>query len=255
MSPANPIGTSFIELHRVESTNNYAMGLLNNSRLPDGQETAQHGTAIFAHEQYAGKGQRGKQWTSEPGKNIALSIIIQPAGLGLSQSFLLSMAVAVATRKIFVEYAGDEIKIKWPNDIYWRDRKAGGILIENVLQGDEWKWAVCGIGLNVNQVQFGGLQKAVSLKQITGKDFVPVELAEYLCKTLNDHYNKLLQSPSVIVKEYKKHLYKLHEKVKLKKGNRIFEATIKDVMTSGELIVQHSMEERFSVGDVEWIIQ
>lgn len=238
----------FIELHRVESTNNYAMGLVH-------EGMAQHGTAVFTTDQFKGKGQRTKGWQSEPGKNMALTVIIQPLTLNFSQSFLLSMAVAAAAHKVFSEKAGNETKIKWPNDIYWRDRKAGGILIENVVQGSEWKFAICGIGLNINQTEFGDLAgKAVSLKQITGKDFAPIEVAKEICGELNNQYSKLLQSPNEVVSIYKSNLYKLNERVKLKSRNRIFEAIIKDVTTNGELVVQHTIEERFSVGEIEWII-
>lgn len=248
MLAPNPLGTPFIELHSVESTNNYAMGLVH-------EGMAQHGTAVFAHDQFKGKGQRSKEWKSEPGKNMALTVIIQPLTLNLSQSFLLSMTVAVAVYKVFCNKGGNETKIKWPNDIYWRDRKAGGILIENVVQGTEWKFAICGIGLNINQVEFGELTgKAVSLKQITGKDLAPVEVAKDICAELDNQYNCLLQFPSIIIEQYKRNLYKLNETVKLKKGNRIFEATVKDVTTNGELIVQHAVEEKFSVGEVEWMI-
>ena len=76
-------------------------------------------------------------------------------------------------------YAIDETSIKWPNDIYWRDRKAGGILIENILQGKKWKFAIVGIGININQTLFpASLPNPVSLKQITGKTFNVVELGK-----------------------------------------------------------------------------
>lgn len=242
------IGNPFIELQQVESTNNYATGMVH-------EGMAQQGTVVFTHHQTKGKGQHNRSWLSEAGKNIAMSVVLQPPHLSLSQSFLISMTTAVAVHRFFSSYAGSETKVKWPNDLYWRDRKAGGILIENIVQGSEWKAAIVGIGLNINQTSFESLDtKAVSLKQITGKEFDPLYLAKEFCEQLSDAYDVLLKLPSQIIESYKNDLYKLNETVRLKKGSRVFNATIKDVTTMGELIVQHAAEERFSVGEVEWVI-
>src|SRR6202012_5219150 len=93
---------------------------------------APHGTLVFAHDQWAGKGQRGRSWNSNPGANIVLSAVLEPVVLPLQQAFGLSVAVALACRDFFSSYAGSDVTtIKWPNDLYWNDRKAGGILIEN----------------------------------------------------------------------------------------------------------------------------
>ncbi|MBO9681454.1 MAG: biotin--[acetyl-CoA-carboxylase] ligase [Flavisolibacter sp.] len=216
---------------------------------------AQHGTVVFSHEQTKGKGQRSKAWVSQKDMNIAMSLLVDPKKLNVSELFLLSMMVAVGVRQFFLSYIEEGIKIKWPNDIYWRDRKAAGILIENVWQGSEWKFAVVGIGININQTDFGMLNpKAVSLKGITGKHFDPVLLAKELCKILDEKYQLLTSDPSQIIQQYKIHLYKLNEPVKLKKGNRVFEATFTDVTPNGQMVVRHAIEERFDVGEVEWLI-
>lgn len=248
MSSPDLIGQPFIELLTVESTNNYAMGLARAGM-------AQHGMVVFANEQTKGKGQRSKEWVSTRNQNIAMSVVIEPKKLQVSELFLLSMMTAVAAKEFFRNYVAEEIKIKWPNDIYWRDRKAAGILIENVWQGSEWKFTVIGIGINVNQTDFGALgSKAVSLKQITGKDFEPVVLARELCKILEEKYQLLISDPPSIIRQYKTHLYKLKEKVRLKKDNRVFEAEFRDVTTNGLMVVEHGVEEKFAVGEVEWII-
>jgi BirA family transcriptional regulator, biotin operon repressor / biotin---[acetyl-CoA-carboxylase] ligase len=244
----NPIGFPFTELLAIDSTNNYAMGLAR-------EGMAQHGTTVFAHHQTRGKGQRDKEWLSAKGQNIAMSVLLEPQNLNPAQPFLLSMSVANATRQLCSNYALDGVKIKWPNDVYWRDRKAAGILIENVWQGSNWKFAVVGIGININQTDFGDLaDRAVSLKQITGKEFAPVELAKDLCRVLQEHYQQMIERPDATIQEYKNHLYKINETVRLKKGNKIFDAVVKDVTLNGELIVQHDVEEKFDVGNVEWMI-
>ncbi len=247
MSSRFSVGTPFLELQQVESTNNYATGLVHAGM-------AQSGTAVFAHHQTKGKGQRNRQWEGDSGKNIALSLILQPPFLALSQAFLLSMASALGVSRFFSKYAGTETSVKWPNDLYWRDRKAGGILIENIIQGNEWKAAIIGIGININQTAFQGLeQKAVSLKQISGKEHQPVLLAKELCRYLDEAYRLLHNFPLGVREEYRNCLYKRGETVRLKQGSRVFAAAIKDVSALGELVVQHATEERFGVGEVEWV--
>jgi BirA family biotin operon repressor/biotin-[acetyl-CoA-carboxylase] ligase len=260
-----------IELQSIDSTNKYAMGLVHGDHLPEGQGEAQHGTAIFSHEQTAGKGQRGKKWVSEKGSNIALSILLNPFPLRIRDQFQLSVCTAVSVCEFFSRYAGEETKIKWPNDLYWRDRKAGGVLIENVVgssdpvaiglevrgsESGKWRWAVVGIGININQILFpADLPNPVSLKQITGKNFEPVKLAKELCSVLEKNYQLLVAGK---VKDlffyYQTHLYKKDQKVKLKKGNRVFETTIKGISETGQLITQHLIEEKFDLREIEWII-
>jgi len=184
-----------------------------------------------------------------------MSVIIQPIELDPSHLFLLSMMTAISVHEFLANYVNEQLTIKWPNDIYWCDRKAAGILIENVWQGGEWKFAVIGIGINVNQIDFEELgARAVSLKQITGREFEPVELSNKLCKTLEEKYRLLVRESSKLVDEYKSRLYKLHKLVKLKKDNRVFDAEFKDVNNQGQMMVQHGVEEKFDVGEVEWII-
>jgi len=244
----------FIELQMVDSTNNYAL-----TQIHAG--LALHRTAIFTHEQVAGKGQRGKSWISPRGENIALSIILKPTPLEVSHQFQLSACIAVATRDLFSKYAGQDTKIKWPNDLYWKDRKAGGILIESVIRSQEsginsWEWAVIGIGININQAEFSrDLPNPVSLKQITGKTFDPLKLAKELCSLVDEYYDQLITKGfSAILPLYLSHFYKKDEKVRLKKGSRIFEAFIKSVSGDGKLIVQHGIEEQLDIGEIQWVV-
>jgi BirA family biotin operon repressor/biotin-[acetyl-CoA-carboxylase] ligase len=98
-----------------------------------------------------------------------------------------SAAIALGIRAFFDGFSQGETKIKRPNDLYWRDRKAGGILIENILRGTEWTWAVVGIGININQTQFSPTApNPVSLKQITGREWDILSLQEALTKSLNE---------------------------------------------------------------------
>src|SRR5687768_1939887 len=216
------IGDNFFVLNSVESTNNYAM-----ARIHAG--LAGHGDAYFALEQTAGKGQRGKTWMAQPGENITISIVLNTEPLISSQQFLLSAAVALACYDLLTNKLGDDVKIKWPNDLYWRDRKAGGILIENQLTGTLWKYSVVGIGLNINQTSFGELARAVSFKQVTGKDWKPIDLAKELCQFLESRWTDLNRKGIAVMEAYNRCLYKKDEQVKLKKENIAFNARIKGV--------------------------
>ena len=104
---------------------------------------AKHGTAYFAHEQTAGKGQRNKQWLSAKDENIILSVVLDTNQLLLSQQFSLNIVSALAALDLFNNYTTNNIKIKWPNDIYWQDRKTGGILIENIIAGSSMEICNC----------------------------------------------------------------------------------------------------------------
>lgn len=234
-------------LDTVDSTNNYAM-----EKVHAGLTS--HGAAWFSHEQTAGKGQRGKSWKSERGKNIAMSVVLQPEQLNAGQQFYLSAAIALSCFDFFSEYAGDETKIKWPNDLYWRDRKAGGVLIENIYHGKTWRWAVVGIGININQTVFDKtLQNPVSLKQITGKEFDTVTMAKQLHNLLMKNTSELNENAAaVLLEKYNSNLYKLNKTVRLKKNDQHFETVIKGVSPQGHLLTVDAIDRQFDFGEVEW---
>lgn len=250
----NPIGLPFIELQSVDSTNNYALEQVHAG-------LAQHGMAIFTHEQSAGKGQRGKTWEAEKHSNIILSLIINPFPLLIRDQFHLSICSSLAVYDFFNHYSGGNSSIKWPNDLYWQDRKAGGILIENVIGAapdpglSHWQWSVIGIGININQTHFPSTSpNAVSLKQITGRNFDPMELSRELCGSLDKRFRQLIeQGISHLLEEYNSYLYKRDENVRLKIGNRVFQAKILSVSAEGRLKVWTSLEEEFDFGEIEWI--
>jgi BirA family biotin operon repressor/biotin-[acetyl-CoA-carboxylase] ligase len=243
------IGQSFTILETVDSTNNYAMREVQ-------QGKARHGNAYFTLSQTAGKGQRGKSWSANPGENIILSIVIEPSRLILSEQFMLSITIALGCYDLFNEFDAGDFSIKWPNDLYWRDRKAGGILIENILQGTSWQCSIVGIGINVNQTVFPPhLPNPVSLKQITGKSFDILELARKLCAHIQRRLDMLNEEPpEKLLEEYNSLLYRQQETVKLKKENIVFETQIRGVNMQGKLLTKAAMEQEFTWGEVEWVV-
>ncbi len=262
MSPATPIitlGEPLIELSSVDSTNIYAISQVQ-------QQMAVSGSCYRADFQTHGKGQMGKSWGSEKGENLlcsytlGLSSIQNPMELGLkwsqNQQFGLSVAVSLALTDFFEAHSGGETYIKWPNDLYWRDRKAGGILIENTLRGAEWTWAIIGTGININQTQFSSaLSNPVSLKQITGKTFeIPLllkELSAALTKRVNEWIKGKFETMLI---EYNNRLYKKNEFVKFKHNQIVFTGKVIGVNKLGQLIINKGIEQTYNFGEITWEI-
>jgi BirA family transcriptional regulator, biotin operon repressor / biotin---[acetyl-CoA-carboxylase] ligase len=245
-----PIGHSFVELKSVDSTNNYAM-----AQAAAGM--ASHGTLFFAYDQWAGKGQRGRAWTSAPGENIILSAVLEPVALSIPQAFALSACVALACHDFFSRYARpDSTRIKWPNDLYWGDRKAGGILIENSFRGERWLLSIAGMGININQQRFPeSARNAISLRQITGLSFDTLSLARELGECLDKRYVELEQGGTpAILEQYNARLYGQGRKVRLKKDNTVFDTMVEGVSAQGELLTRDVLSRRFGFGEVEWVI-
>ena len=250
---------SFNQLDEVASTNNYAMAKVHAA-------LATHGNAYFTTHQTNGKGQRGKQWLSNKGENIAISIAVQPSLLLLTQQFYLSAAVALAVHQFFTKYAIDKTFIKWPNDIYWCDRKAAGILIENVIVANNnqqinngapiWKFAIIGIGININQTRFDdSLKQPVSLKQITGKVYDVVQLAKALHVCVMDAIDEIpRQNGQQLLQNYNAVLYKKGQQVKMKVADVFFETTIQGVNDKGQLLTTDIIDNAFDFGTVEWLL-
>lgn len=242
------IGIPFTELSTINSTNIYAMDKLQ-------ANLAAHGAAFFAWEQTEGKGQMGKQWLTKKGENCLLSVILDTSFLMIGQQFQVSVAVALACYDCLSPYITNDLSIKWPNDIYWRDRKTGGILIENNLSGNNWQWSVAGVGLNINQTEFSEmLHKAVSLKQITGQNHDPLKIAKEFCVCLNARYDSLKNGDFAdLLNEFNNKLYKRGELVSIKKNNILSTYLIKSVTDNGELVAEAGIEHHFLHGSVEWI--
>ena len=242
---SNPL----VILESVDSTNNYAMAQVHSGNASDGN-------AWFAMGQTAGKGRQGKIWKTEKGQNIAESIVISASFLKVFEQFQLSVAVALGCVDFFKTHHNVFIKIKWPNDLFWDDRKAGGILIENVVRNNIWQWAVIGIGININQTMFPiDLGKPVSLKQITGETYDVANAGKQLYTAVTDRIKYLKTNGfKLMLEEYNNNLYKKDETVKLRKANAIFETTITRVSQFGKLQTLDTIPREFDFDEVEWLL-
>ena len=240
------VDNQFIELESVDSTNNYAMALIHEGLAVDG-------LTIMARHQLAGRGQRGRQWHGEPGQSLMMSLILRPFPVNLSRQFLFSASVALGLLEVCQSFQADGWAIKWPNDLYWNDRKAAGILIENSIQGRKWNWAVVGIGLNLNQTEFpAGLVHAVSVRQVTGMEYSPKEVAGSLAYSIRKHLDMIKTDADTIIEAYNRNLYKSGKAALLSKQGRSFEARILGVGQTGLLMTDKG---NFRSGDLEWIME
>lgn len=203
-------------------------------------------TVVIADYQTAGRGQRGNSWEAEDGKNLLFSLLLHPSFLSANRQFLLSQIVSLSIKEELDTYA-DGISIKWPNDIYWKERKICGILIENDLQDGYISQSISGIGININQSTFlSPAPNPVSLLQITGSEQdCPIILINIM-KRLHTYYLKLQQGHSDrIAKAYYNSLFRKDMLSRYSDKNGIFFAKIIRVEPSGLLVLSdQSGEER-----------
>lgn len=220
-------------------------------------DTAQPGLTVLAGMQTNGKGQRGRKWEDIPGQSLLMSLVITP-NFGLDEQFLFNTAITTAIVNTLINlYEGWNVNIKWPNDIVINDKKAGGVLIENVLRGSKWAYAVLGFGLNVQQEQFPlELPYATSLKINSGINFNITNL----CKALREEILKQVYGSvreSDVLKQYNELLFRGGEMQKFASGNEEWTARIIEASADGQLMVQ--LEDgnivRYTHGSVTWVWQ
>ena len=206
-------------IEQTNSTNTLLKELIAKGQEPD---------FIYAGYQTAGRGQTGNSWESEKGKNLICSILLPPN----KNLYFLNIAVSVAILRLFDE----PLTIKWPNDIYWKDKKLAGILLENAIIGNEVKYTIAGIGLNVNQTEFvSDAPNPVSLKQISGKEYAIDSLMQDLLEAVHTVLN---EPEEAVWSEYKAHLYRREGYWPFADQNGTFEAQIEDVLPSGEIVLR-----------------
>jgi BirA family biotin operon repressor/biotin-[acetyl-CoA-carboxylase] ligase len=197
------------------------------------------GTAVATFHQTAGRGQRGNTWVSEPGKNVHYSLLYRPENIPSNNQFILSEAVSLVARNLLGEQA-DDVVIKWPNDLYRKGQKMGGILIENQLKGGVVEQSIIGIGLNINQIDFPAFQpEATSLALATGKTFdletLVNRLHQQLCKSLDD---LSFEKAEDIQRFYLNNLHRRDGFHPYSDKEGVFTAKIRGVKPQGDLLLE-----------------
>jgi len=212
------------------------------------------GSVLYTDFQMDGKGQPGNSWEAEDGRNLLFSIVLHPQHIPMDELFLLSELVSVSIKNALDKYASD-ITVKWPNDIYWKDKKLAGILIENSLQGSRIKTVVIGIGLNVNQKEFkSNAPNPVSLLQITGKRQNRKQLLNQICRNIMNLYNDF--DKDKIQTNYACSLYRKEGFHAYQADNVQFQAKISNVQPDGQLILEseNGKSEGYYFKEVQFIL-
>ena len=225
---------TIIRLRETLSTNNYLKDLIVSQR-----DALSEGTVVTADFQTKGRGQVGNFWESEDGKNLLVSIYFSPSHIEPTSQFVLSELVSLAIVDLLQEEISD-ISIKWPNDIYWKNQKLAGILIENELFGNRVIHSVIGIGLNVNQEKFlGSAPNPVSLALIKGKQYDREELLHRLIERVYTFYMRVLRDEMPNIDEdYHAHLFRKEGFHLFQQHDEAFLARIVNVQSNGQLILQ-----------------
>lgn len=221
-----------VRLDEVESTNLQLKKITRESH-------PEEGSLVIADYQTAGRGQMGTSWFSSKGENLLFSLLIYPQHVVANEQFIISRFASLAVKNMLDQFTND-IRIKWPNDIYWQDKKIAGMLIENDIQGKYIENSVIGIGINVNEQTFPSeLPNPVSLRQITGS----VQNRDYMLETFMREFFLLYREfqqgrVEVIEDEYMLDLYRVNDYYWYEDATGRFQAMIEDVLPSGHLLLR-----------------
>ncbi|MDB5125979.1 MAG: biotin--[acetyl-CoA-carboxylase] ligase [Mucilaginibacter sp.] len=210
----------------------------------------------MAETQHAGRGQRENTWHAEPGKNLTFSLLLKPGFLSAQQQFDLTRAISLGVYDALYPLLRDSLKIKWPNDIYYGDKKLGGMLIENILQGSQIKSAIIGIGINVNQVNFpDNATNATSIKNILQRDYELKNILAEICNNIEVYYLHLKAGRIEYIRNmYLNRLYWLNEPRQFKSNGQVFEGRIINVKDNGLLVIdQNGGEQVYNLKEIEFL--
>ncbi|MBL7870645.1 MAG: biotin--[acetyl-CoA-carboxylase] ligase [Cyclobacteriaceae bacterium] len=223
------VGKKLVYVPECHSTNTLSAELSQRGSVEEG-------TLVITSNQLGGRGQRGNQWISEPGKNLTFSLILKPTFLKPDQQFRLTQVVSLAV----ADYANSKakgVKIKWPNDVLINNKKTCGILIENSISGECIQTSVVGVGFNVNQVDFAKI-KGTSLKNETGLDFDLQNELNDLLPCIEIRYLQLRDGKfEKLSDDYLNRLYRKGQRHSFRIGNTEKQGVIDGVDQRGRLVV------------------
>ncbi len=237
---ANLIGSSHQHFEILDSTNLAATQLIAKARPKEG-------LVISADAQTAGVGQIGSAWHSEYAKNCLFSVIVYPSFLKAEQGFYLQMMVCNAMRKAMAELIPTlDFTIKWPNDLYCKDKKIAGLLIQTAVRGYYLDYAVIGIGMNVNQTAFPmDIGNPASLRSLSHQEFSRSKVMSDMLFRLDASYEFLKMNHSSatgmssILDEFEQNLYLLNQRAIYKDLNNVqLELYLEGVKPDGRLILK-----------------
>lgn len=223
---------NYISVEQTPSTNDLLLKMLNDEALPEG-------FVVSTLNQSNGKGQAGNTWESAPEKNLTFSMLLRPEFLAAESMFMISKVVSLG----IIDYLNNYDKrftIKWPNDIYYMDKKVGGILIENQLIGNSIKLSVVGIGVNINQEKFNGdAPNPISIKTILNRELNIEHCMTGIINQITIWYELLRDGFNDRINEsYFCHLYRNNGYFDFTDKEGQFHAKIKHVREDGQLVLK-----------------
>jgi len=202
----------------------------------EADEGAVEGTAVIAEEQTAGRGRLGRSWVSPAGRNIYVTIVLRP---DLARLRILGMAAPLAVARAVESAAGLSALLKWPNDVLVSGRKLSGVLIDSELYGGDARYALVGIGVNVNfdiEEDSEIASIATSIKREAGH---PVSREDVLAAVLNEFEELYLStSPSDVRDAWKARLDTLGREVRVTFRGAVHEGLAEDVDADGSLVLR-----------------
>ena len=244
------------------STNTLLENMISNGSL-DCTDAENDLFTLHTFRQTAGRGQKGNSWESEPDKNLTFSTLFQIQQIPVEKQFLLSEMVPLAITNVLrrllskSEKQPEGIRIKWPNDIYFDNRKICGILIEHSIIDNKIDHSIAGIGININQTTFrSDAPNPVSLKQITHTDYDLNSVLDDVIKEF-ELLKPMLQQPEKLKAEYMSRLYRAEGYFPYAGNGKRFEACIEDIADNGMIIMKDRQGNRlqFAFKQLTYLIE
>ncbi len=198
---------------------------------------APEGLVVIAEEMSQGRGRLGRKWYALKG-GLWVSILLRPKYLRTLQ--LLSLISGLSVVKALSRMLGiSNVKLKWPNDVLYNEKKLAGILVEGSVEADEVHYIIVGIGVNVNNDIPKEIENlAISLKSILGHEIPRVPLLRSLIKEFDTLYNELITcNTEKIINEWTKYSSTIGRKVKVITFGEVIEGIAKGLRSDGSLII------------------
>ena len=231
-------------LDSVDSTNGEA------KRLAEAGAAAN--TVVWALEQSAGRGRRGRIWDSPPG-NLYCSMLLRPdypAREAMLLTFAASCSVADAVAAVLPGSA--HVTCKWPNDVLVEGRKVAGILVETATEGERLEWMVLGVGVNIACHPEDTPFPATSLRDEGAGEIAPADLLESFCGRFQSSlvtWRNLGFAP--IRAAWLKRAHGLGEAIQVRLEDSTLDGVFQSLDEDGSLVLRHDgKERRITAGDV-----
>lgn len=225
---------------------------------------------LWTDYQTAGRGQAGNGWESEKGKNILLSIGVKRPPIRVEEQWNISMLFALVVEETLEELVGQgALRIKWPNDIYYRDRKLAGILIEHQLDSRGIAYSVLGVGININQTRWvGNAPNPTSLKLITGRSWDREQIVKALWNRWEE-MKALMNDTATLKQRYMSKLYRREgvypyverevstaPTMNAESHENAFMARIADILPTGEILLEdeNKKERKYHFKQIRFVV-